>query len=376
MKRRELLKGSIALSAGMAVGYVTPSGGQPPSPLPKAIVWKSPEKYSPLAYFDRMYAETTPRLAFRASSPDEAVAWKKKLRLKLWELLAERHEPGRSEPAGRSLETMRLDGYIREKREIDVVPGRTMPFYILTPEGERKPYKTVLCLHGHGNGVRDVVGLASNDTERAHIRSYNYDYAVQCARRGWCAIAPELFAFGERVDSMKGAPIGCEKPFLNALLLGKTLAGIRTKDVCTLIDWLSFQDVYDMSSLACMGLSGGGTITMYASALEDRIHRVMPAGILAEVKPLLFDMLQCPCNYIPGMFHWTDLSDVAGLIAPRFMVVQCGRNDPIIPIDSSRSAMEKLRRIYAVYGKPENLLYHEHDGAHVFWSKSLDDFLV
>lgn len=376
MKRRELLKGSMALSAGMAAGYTVSSVGQLPSSLSKGIVWKSPSKYSPLAYLDRLYNETAPHLSFNASSPGEAHEWKKKLCMKLWELLAAHHEPGRSEPPGRSLETVRLDGYVREKREIDVAPGRTMPFYILTPEGVRKPYKTVLCLHGHGNGVRDVIGLAADDAERAHIRSYNYDYAVQCVRRGWCAVAPELFTFGERLDSINGAAGGCNKPFLNALLLGKTLAGIRTKDVCMLIDWLSFHDVYDMSSLACMGLSGGGTITMYTSALDDRIHRAMPAGILAEVKPLLLDMLQCSCNYVPGLSLWTDMSDVAGLIAPRFMVVQCGRNDPIIPIDSSRSAMEKLRRIYAVYGKPENLLYHEHDGVHVFYSKSLDDFLV
>ena len=102
---------------------------------------------------------------------------------------------------------------------------------------------------------------------------------MQCVKRGWCAVAPELFAFGERLDYVEDARSGfdggCEKPFLNAVQFGKTLIGIRVKDVCTLIDWLTFRDDLDKDNLTCMGLSGGGTITMYASALDERIKRAL-----------------------------------------------------------------------------------------------------
>jgi len=208
INRRDILKGSVAVSLGIMAGENT-SGAVDEDPFPPlTIVKKTPETYSPLAYLEKVAGERKPLFAFSASSPNEADVWQKKLRVRLWELIGEDYRPGENTPAGKLLETRKLDGYTQEKWELNVVPGRSMPFYVLTPDSVRKPYRTALCLHGHGNGAKDIINMPLDKEVGELIRILNTDYALQTVKRGWCAVAPDLFAFGERVDFVEGARPG------------------------------------------------------------------------------------------------------------------------------------------------------------------------
>jgi len=344
---------------------------------PKKIVNKSPEKYSPLAYIENLVKTTEPKLSFKATNLNEAKLWQKKLRKKLWELMGE--EPGSAKPNPEAilLNTQKFDTYTSEKWEIEIEPGRSMPFYVLKPDPMPESCKIVLCLHGHGYGVGDIIGQPVNEEAREYIKVSNTDYALQSVKRGWCAIAPELFTFGERVDLVEdarpGFDGGCEKPFLNTLEIGKTLLGIRTKDVVTLINWIEAQKQFEMSSLSCMGLSGGGMLTMYVSALDERIQRALISGYMTEALDSIMRIRHCSCNYIPGLLKWADFPDIGGLIAPRYLIVQSGKKDSIFPIESAKSAYNKIKKVYTVFDAPENVIFHEHDGYHSFWSQSLDD---
>lgn len=381
LNRRELLQGSVVMTLGAAFsGSAAAAPDENPFP-PKKIIMASPETYSPLTYLAKVAKETKPKLAFTARSASEAETWQRELRTTLWNLLGESHQPGAVNPAGRKLETESFDTYTREKWELDVTPGRSMPFYVLRPNSGQNAKKTVLCLHGHGYGARDVINDPVNDDAAQLIRTVNTDYALQVVKKGWCAVAPDLFAFGERVDNVEdarpGYDGGCEKPFLNAVQVGKTLIGIRAKDICTLIDWLELRPgEFDVSNLSCVGLSGGGMMTMYNAALDTRIKRALISGYVSESTGSVLPIRHCSCNYVPRLLEWADFPDIAGLIAPRFLIVQAGRRDAIFPIESVRAAAKKISRVYQVSGAPENILVHEHDGFHGFWSPSLDDLLV
>ncbi|MBA7562525.1 hypothetical protein ES708_04177 [subsurface metagenome] len=380
LKRRDLLKGGMAMTLGVSAGNSV-SGAPDENPFPPMkIEKKSPSKYSPLSYLEKVDSEKSPALAFTAETVRDVETWRKDLREKLWELIGETHVPGASNPKGQLLETIQHDGYSQEKWEIDVVPGRSMPFYVLKPKSVSGPYKTALCLHGHGNGAKDVINMPVDDEARKLIGILNTDYAVQCVRMGWCAVVPELFGFGERVDFVEGAREGfdggCEKPFLNAIQVGKTLIGIRAKDICTLIDWLSFRDDFDMTGLTCLGLSGGGMMTLFTSALDDRIKRVLISGFMTEMKDSILGIRHCSCCYVPHLAEWADFPDIGGLIAPRFLIVQAGRRDAIFPVESTQRAYEKIEKAYAVCNRKENVKLHLHDGFHSFWSPSLDDLLI
>jgi len=117
-------------------------------------------------------------------------------------------------------------------------------------------------------------------------------------------------------------------------------------------------------------------MTMYTSALDERIKRALISGYVTEAKDSILGIRHCSCNYIPHLSELADFPDVAGLIAPRFLIVQSGRRDGIFPIDSARRAFRKIQKVYTVLGKPGNVRMDEHDGFHSFWSPSLDDLLA
>jgi dienelactone hydrolase len=387
MNRRNALKSGLAVPVSLLCGAQALSakneeavpGGPTENPFPpKKIVLAKPASYSPLTYLNQVVAAAKPRLAFRGTTLSEATKWKETVRNRLWKLLGETEAQPAVAPSAKLLETKSKGDYAREKWVLDVIPGRSMPFYVLRPKAASAPLKTVLCLHGHGSGAHDVINEPVDDNDRALIKAVNYDYAVQSVKRGWCAIAPDLFAFGERVDYVEdarpGPDGGCEKPSLNAFLLGKTLAGIRVKDVQALIDWVSSQKDFDLDHLACMGLSGGGMMTMYTAALDERIHRALIAGYLCEAASSILPIRHCSCNFVPDLYRWMDFPEITSLIAPRLLIVQSGRKDAIFPIESVRRAYHKVEGVYRVYGAEKNLHLHEHDGFHSFHSSSLDVF--
>jgi len=380
--RRELLKKSALYSMGLlGAKRAWAQGEDAEDPFPHMrIEYREPERYSPLRYLARVHEDRPPLLAFDASTRGEAEVWQKRAREKLWDILNETHNPRKDTHDARELEPPQpVDGYTREKWEIDVVPGRSMPFYILKPEKRPPINRVAVCLHGHGNGVRDIIGMPVDEEAAELIRILNDDYAVRTVKRGWSVVAPELWSFGERLDFVEGARKGfdggCEKPHLNAVQLGKSSIGIRTKDIVTLIDWISARNEFDMDTLACIGLSGGGMMTMYVSALDERIRRVLISGYLTQMKGSILGVRHCGCNYVPRLAEWLDFPDITGLIAPRLLIAQSGRRDMIFPIESFRAAAEQVKSIYRVFGAEKNFLAHEHRGFHMFYPPSLDDLL-
>ncbi len=383
MQRRELLKKSALFSMGFLGAHEARAQNMDAEdPFPHMrIEFKDPERYSPLAWLEDVHEVRPPLLAFDARTREDALAWQKRARQKLWEILNETHNPRPETHGARMLEKpAEVNGYTREKWELTVVPGRAMPFHVLKPLKRPPVNRVAVCLHGHGNGVKDILGMPVDDEAAELIRTLNGDYAVQAVRHGWSVVAPELWSFGERLDFVEGARAGfdggCEKPHLNAITLGKSSIGIRAKDIVTLVDWISAQKEFDMDSLACIGLSGGGMMTMYASALDERIRRVLISGYLTQMKGSILGVRHCGCNYVPGLALWLDFPDITGLIAPRRLIAQSGVRDMIFPIESFRAAGKQVRSIYDVFGTGDRFTAQEHRGFHMFYPPSLDDLLA
>ena len=84
--------------------------------------------------------------------------------------------------------------------------------------------------------------------------------------------------------------------------------------------------------VGCMGISGGGTVTLFATALEPRIRAAMVSGYLNTFRDSIGSLAHCIDNYVPGILNWAEMHDVAGLIAPRPLFVESGEKDNIFPI--------------------------------------------
>jgi predicted peptidase len=158
-------------------------------------------------------------------------------------------------------------------------------------------------------------------------------------------------------------------------MLGETMAGWRTWDVMRAIDYLETREEIDAKRIGCMGISGGGTVTLYAAAVEPRIRLAFLSGSFCTFQQSIFSLAHCMDNYVPGILKFAEVSDIAGLIAPRPLFVENGEQDSIFPVEGTRVAFEKTRSIYRILGKEDDLALEVFPGKHEFWGKKGFEFL-
>ena len=69
------------------------------------------------------------------------------------------------------------------------------------------------------------------------------------------------------------------------------------------------------------------------------------------------------------------MHDVAGLIAPRPMLIVAGQDDAIFPIEGVRRAYAELEKIYAASGFKNNVELYVGDGGHRYYKKRVWPFI-
>jgi dienelactone hydrolase len=323
------------------------------------------------------YREAPLRLRFRATNRPQALAWQKRLRRKLVELLGgfpQTRCPLRAE----TVESRQLPDYRQEKVVFQSRPDLSVFAYFLVPKsGSVLP--AVICLPGHGRGCDPVAGIDENGNPDTTDKEYQHSFGAQAARQGFAALVIEQLGFGCRRDPgarKKGASTSsCQPAAGAALLLGQTMAAWRSWDVMRAIDYLVTRPEVDAGRIACMGISGGGTVALYAAALEPRIRAAVLSGSFARFRDCIFSISHCIDNYVPDILHWAEMSDVAGLIAPRPVFVESGERDDIFPVDSARAAVAELRRVYALFGSEDRLGHEVFPRVHSFWGQGAFAFL-
>ena len=239
------------------------------------------QQFDPVGWTRKLHDSAPMRLTFKASSKVETLAWQKKLRAKVLELIGEfpaKHAA--LEP--QILETKEFPGYRREKFVITTRAGQALLGYVLTPKKSAAKYPAVICVPGHGRGVDDIVGIDEKGVERTDKPGYQHDFALQVVEQGMAAVAIEPMAFGCRRDEVsKKGGLGrsaCQPAAGAALLLGQTMIGWRVYDITRVIDYLETRADIDANRIGCMGISGGGTATLFSAAVEPRIKAAMVSG--------------------------------------------------------------------------------------------------
>jgi dienelactone hydrolase len=338
-----------------------------------------PAGFDPVLYTRRLHETAPLRMTFDAKTRRQAEQWQKRLRAKLTELLG--GFPEKSSPLeAQTLEVRDYPGYRREKFVIQSRKGLYVLGYLLTPKSGTAPYATVVCVPGHGRGVDDIVGIDEKGGDRTDKAGYQHDFAIQVTEHGMAAVAIEPMAFGCRRDPVtrsKGlGTSACQPSAGAALLFGQTMIGWRVYDVMRTIDWIGTRKELDAGRVGCMGISGGGTCTLFASALEPRIRAAMVSGYLNTFRDSVMSISHCIDNYVPGILNWAEQYDVAGLIAPRSLFAESGERDEIFPIAASRESFARVQRVYRVFDAAAAVEQETFDGPHSFWGKRGLPFLA
>jgi dienelactone hydrolase len=335
--------------------------------------------FDPVLYTRKLHDSAPLEMTFRAENRRQAEAWQKKLRGKLAELLG--GFPQKRAPLEeQTLEVRDYPRYRREKFVIQSRPGLYVLGYLLTPKAAAPPYATVVCVPGHGRGVDDIVGIDDKGQDRTDKAGYQHDFAIQVTENGMAAVALEPMAFGCRRDPVtkkKGlGTAACQPSAGAALLLGQTMIGWRVYDVMRTIDWIPGRKELDAGRVGCMGISGGGTCTLFSAALEPRIRAAMVSGYLNTFRDCIMSISHCIDNYVPGILNWAEMYDVAGLIAPRPLFVESGERDDIFPIAASRESFARVKKVYDVFDASAATEQETFDGPHSFWGKRGLPFLA
>lgn len=340
--------------------------------------------YDNKEHLDTLYRNAPKTYAFRATDQEGLSAWQAAFRPKLREALGLDNmaaDLAGYVPKAERLESADLGSHVRERWYLWVEPTVPLPFYLLLPKGgtgrDRK-LPLVLVPHGH-NHPRIYVGIARDAAEEAHMMEGERDIARQAAaEEGYIVIAPTARAFGEtrtakdiRSDKMHS----CRDQLVHDLLLGRTPIGERVWDTSRLIDWALAHLPIDPDRIAITGNSGGGTISLFASACDTRIALSMPGCYFCTFVGSIGTIRHCECNYVPGMLRLGEMYDVAGLIAPRPFCAIAGRHDEIFPIDQVHAAFDRLKAVYAVAGAPENCELAVGEGGHRFYKTPAWDFV-
>jgi dienelactone hydrolase len=343
-----------------------------------------PLEYRTLPGLWQEYADTGRSFAFKAESGAEAREWQQRLRAELVALLG--GFPAQACDLSPSiLETRAEDGFICQKIAIQTFPGQFMPCLVLAPHHPTgtDPLKPVIALHGHGSwGAKAIVKAPEDPLGAALNQQLNYEYAGQLARRGYMVFVPELRGFGERMEApeyREGEPqwiSSCYAVATSALLLGKTLLGLRIYDVMRLVDYIRALPEPLAATLGCVGLSGGGMVTFFTTALDARITCAVVSGYFNTFRNSIMAVRHCLCNFVPGIVRAAEMVDIAGLVAPRPLLVESGTQDPIFPTLATQQAYQELQKIYAVFDAVPNLDIDVFQGEHAWSGRKAYDWLA
>ncbi len=315
--------------------------------------------FMPGEQFHHLLKEIKPSMTW--DGKQEPKAWQKAAREKLAELL------GLCEIEKTATELkmeIEYDRYAEDLggREIRFVfateDNVTVPCHLVIPEGAKGPLPVLITLQGHSRGMHISLGRAKFPGDKNTISGGDRDFVKRAIKEGCCAIALEQRCFGEK-STLENSETDCAVPTMRAILLGRTVIGERVWDVMRCIDVIEkyFSDVADPEKVICLGNSGGGTATVYAAAIDERIKISVPSCALATYAESIGAVRHCNCNYVPYIAKYFDMGDLCAMTAPRSMVVVNGKDDVIFPIESAKECVEVGKRVYDAMGVSDELVH-------------------
>ncbi|MFO0910099.1 MAG: acetylxylan esterase [Isosphaeraceae bacterium] len=234
----------------------------------------------------------------------------------------------------------------------------TANFYI--PDGTG-PFPGVLVPCGHSDN-----GKAAETYQRI---------AILLARNGMAALCYDPIGQGERLQlldasgkaAIKGSTTEHTMIGAGALLVGRTAAGYRLWDGLRSLDYLASRPEVDPGRLGCTGNSGGGTMTAYLMAFDDRIQAAAPSCYITSLERLFATIgpQDAEQNLYGQVASGIEHADFITLRAPRPTLLSVGTKD-FFDIDGSWTTFREVKEIYGTLGYGERIDLFESNEPHGF----------
>jgi dienelactone hydrolase len=314
--------------------------------------------YSPWYQWMTRLADTASEDGIPWTHPEAIPSWLERKRARLDELLGP--QPIAVPLNLETLESEACDGYRRDKVVFDTEDTMSVPAYLLVPEGreDQAPGPAVLACHGHGPGKSQVVGLTHTDMPNA-------DYGLQLVRRGYVVLAPDLRCFGERADWNPEDHYACDTNLVHAAMAGWNPLTQNVWDLRRSLDVLEQHPLVDPARLGMVGISYGGTVTLFTAAVDTRVAASVVSGYFsswAVSHKMPWNM--CGSQILFGMLGSLEHEDLGAMVAPRPLLIESGMQDDLFPFGAAQVAVRNTRAAYDQSGAGDRLVHDVFEGGH------------
>lgn len=327
---------------------------------------------SPQTMFTRLAADHVPRQRFFPGRTDFA-SWKKQAKATALACLGE--TPARVPLRPEQTAEWKDRGVLKRRYLIDVGPEISAVLQVNLPDAATGQLPAIMCWHGHGAfGKEPVMGNLGELEIAEAIQCHHYDYGHQMAEAGYLTYAIDWIGCGDRNDSAKphflstaGGRDWCNLYYLHATMLGTTPLAINLSHGRAATDFVSTLPEVSPGRLGVMGLSGGGTMTLWTALTDDRFQAAEIIGY-SDLWALfgIRDINYCGMQVAPGLFREVDLPDLQGLLAPLPLLIDIGANDRCFDAANALRCFRRVEEIYHAAGASDSLHLDLFAGGHAW----------
>jgi dienelactone hydrolase len=256
--------------------------------------------------------------------------------------------------------TLKGDGFRVEKVIYESRPHHHVTANFYVPDG-KGPFPGVLVPCGHS-----VNGKAAEAYQRA---------CILMAKSGLAVLCYDPIGQGERLQLLKdggkpGVPGSTSEHTmvgLGALLVGQSTATYRIWDGIRSIDYLAGRPEVDAKRLGCTGNSGGGTLTSYLMALDDRILCAAPSCYLTTLERLFATIgpQDAEQNITGQVAFGMEHADYILLRAPK-PTLMCVATQDFFDIGGAKTTFKEAGGIYKLMNAADRVGFFEFDDKHGF----------
>ena len=353
LNRRNMLLTSAALSSTLvALDWLTAG------PLSTAMAADADQ---PLQRFPRMMQDwlvkqvrhahrRTVDAKQRLTTNEEAEAYVQDVRRRIAESFGQ--FPEKTPLNARTTRTVQRDGYKIENVIFESRPNFPVTANLYLPKID-KPVPGVVGSCGHSDNGKAAEAYQS--------------FAQGLVRQGYACLIFDPIGQGERLQYLKengksrhGAGVqehlhGGNQQFL----VGEFFGAWRAWDGMRALDYLLSRPEIDQRHIGITGNSGGGTMSTWLCGVEPRWTMAAPACFVTTFlrnaeNELPADTEQCPPHVLAlGLEH----EDFLAAMAPKPVIILAKERD-FFDVRGSEEAYDRLKRLYTLLGKPDNIKLH------------------
>lgn len=235
--------------------------------------------------------------------------------------------------------TLHNDEYVVEKLHYQSSPGLYVTANLYRPShlppGKQLPAVIYVC--GHHPQGRDGV--------KAHYQSHG----IWFAKHGYICLTLDTLQLGEIESIHHGTYREARWWWLSR---GYTPAGVECWNGIRGIDYLLSRPDVDPKRIGVTGISGGGAVSFWLAAVDDRVAAAVPVSGMADLPSYVGNQVlkgQCDCIFMHNTYRWP-WSRIAGMVAPRHLLFVNSHQDDLFPMDANERIINRLERVYALYG--------------------------